>query len=50
MVHGVLIFTHRYVIFTVDEGLRVIFLLDKYRKKLLTGVLDEVAEILVDFF
>lgn len=42
--------THRHVIFTIDEGLREIFLKEKYRKELLKGLMDEAARILLDFF
>ena len=42
--------THRHVIFTIDEGLREIFLKDNYRKELLKGLMDEAARILLDFF
>lgn len=48
--NDVLAVTHRHVIFTIDEGLREIFLMDKYRKKLLKGLMDEAANILLDFF
>ncbi|MFQ8675905.1 MAG: transposase zinc-binding domain-containing protein [Enterococcus avium] len=41
--------THRHVIFTIDEGLREIFLKEKYRKELLKGLMDEAARILLDF-
>ena len=50
MENDILAVTHRHVIFTIDEGLREIFLLDKYRKKLLKGLMDEAAKILLDFF
>lgn len=42
--------THRHVIFTIDEGLREIFLKEKYRKELSKGLMDEAARILLDFF
>lgn len=42
--------THRHVIFTIDEGLREIFLKEKYRRDLLKGLMDEAARILLDFF
>jgi hypothetical protein len=42
--------THRHVVFTIDEGLREIFLMKNYRKELLKGLMDEAARILLDFF
>lgn len=40
---------HRHVIFTIDEGLRTIFL--KYhREKLLKGLMDEAAGIMLSYF
>ena len=41
---------HRHVIFTIDEGLRDIFLMEKYRSELLKGLMDEAAKIMLDFF
>lgn len=41
---------HRHVVFTIDEGLRPIFLMDKYRVKLLKGLMDEAAEIVLAHF
>lgn len=41
---------HRHVIFTIDEGLREIFLMDKYREPLLKGLMDEASRIILDFF
>lgn len=41
---------HRHVIFTIDEGLRDIFLMEKYRGELLKGLMDEAAQIMLDFF
>lgn len=42
--------THRHVIFTIDEGLRDIFLMDKYRVPLLKGLMDEAARIISEFY
>lgn len=39
---------HRHVIFTIDVGLREIFLRDKYRGKLLKGLMDEAARIVLE--
>lgn len=41
---------HRHVIFTIDEGLREIFLIEEYRKELLKGLMDEAAQIIMNFF
>lgn len=42
--------THRHVIFTIDEGLRPIFMMEKYRNQLLKGLMDEAAKIILDFY
>lgn len=42
--------THRHVIFTIDEGLRMIFAMEKYRDKLLKGLMDEAASIIKNHF
>lgn len=42
--------THRHVIFTIDEGLRNIFLMEKYRDALLKGLMDEAAKIIMNFY
>lgn len=42
--------THRHVIFTIDEGLRDIFLMENYREILLKGLMDEAAQIMIDFY
>lgn len=42
--------THRHVIFTIDEGLRDIFVMEKYRVPLLKGLMDEAAKIISDFY
>lgn len=39
---------HRHVIFTIDEGLRNIFLL--YRSELMKEFMDEVARLIQEFF
>lgn len=41
---------HRHAVFTIDENLRPIFMMDKYREVLLKGLMDEAARILLDFF
>ncbi len=41
---------HRHVIFTIDEGLRAIFVLKGYREILLKGLMDEAAQIILHFF
>ncbi|QCI86085.1 transposase [Vagococcus zengguangii] len=41
---------HRHIVFTIDEGLRDIFLMDKYRSTLLKGLMDEAAKIIIEFF
>ena len=41
---------HRHVIFTIDEGLREIFLIEGYREVLLKGLMDEAARIVLEFF
>jgi Putative transposase. len=41
---------HRHVIFTIDEGLREIFLIKGYREVLLKGLIDEAARIVLEFF
>lgn len=41
---------HRHAVFTIDEGLRPIFMMEKYREALLKGLMDEAARILLDFF
>lgn len=40
---------HRHMVFTIDEGLRTIFLRD-HRKELLKGLMDEVAKVMMDYF
>lgn len=42
--------THRHVVFTIDEGLRNIFLIEKYRDALLKGLMDEAAKIIMKFY
>ena len=42
--------THRHVIFTIEEGLQDIFLMEKYWSKLLKGLMDEAARILFPFY
>ncbi|BCZ36925.1 hypothetical protein GVanDAA622_16160 [Enterococcus faecium] len=37
--------THRHVIFTIDEGLREIFMMENYRDSLLKGLMDEAAKL-----
>ncbi len=39
---------HRHIVFTIDEGLRKLFLLQ--REKLLKGLMDESAKIVKDYF
>lgn len=39
---------HRHIVFTIDEGLRPLFLL--HRKKLLKGLMDEAAQLVKDYF
>lgn len=41
---------HRHVIFTIDEGLRDIFLMEKHREVLLKGLMDEAAGIILNFY
>lgn len=41
---------HQHVIFTIDEGLREIFLIEEHRKELLKGLMDEAAQIIMNFF
>lgn len=41
---------HRHVVFTIDEGLRPIFMMEKYRDQLLKGLMDEAAKIVLNFF
>lgn len=41
--------THRHIVFTIDEGLRNIFL--KYHREiLLKGLMDEAAQVILDYF
>ena len=42
--------THRHVIFTIDEGLREIFMMENYRDSLLKGLMDEAAKIILAYF
>lgn len=41
---------HRHVVFTIDEGLRDIFLMEAYRKQLLKGLMDEASRIVMNFY
>ena len=41
--------THRHIVFTIDEGLRTIFL--KYHREiLLKGLMDDAAQVILDYF
>nr|WP_242595859.1 transposase zinc-binding domain-containing protein [Enterococcus sp. MJM12] len=40
---------HRHVVFTIDEGLRPIFMMEKYRDQLLKGLMDETSKIVLNF-
>lgn len=42
--------THRHVVFTIDKGLRDIFMMKNYRETLLKGLMDEAAGIILNFF
>ncbi|WP_185938033.1 IS91 family transposase, partial [Enterococcus avium] len=42
--------THRHVIFTINEGLREIFMMENYRDSLLKGLMDEAAKIILAYF
>ncbi|KAF0339189.1 transposase [Pediococcus acidilactici] len=46
--HDIFAVNHRHVIFTIDEGLREIFLMDKYRSVLLKGLMDEAARVVLE--
>lgn len=46
--HDMFAVNHRHVIFTIDEGLREIFLMDKYRSVLLKGLMDEAARVVLE--
>ena len=41
--------THRHIVFTIDEGLRTIFL-KYYREILLKGLMDDAAQVILDYF
>lgn len=41
---------HRHVVLTIDEGLRPIFAMHRYREALLKGLMDEAARIVTDCF
>jgi hypothetical protein len=46
--HDMFAVNHRHVIFTIGEGLREIFLMDKYRSVLLKGLMDEAARVVLE--